>query len=109
MRKLLLTATALLPVVLGSAPQAQERWPEEYWNPKPLAEDLILPMPCGGAMAFRPVPTPIGQGLLADRPAMLGQADAETNAQSDCGKYDANGQQERHQDKSCMETRSMKV
>ena len=79
MRKLLLTATALLLVVLGSATQAQERWPEEYWNPKPLAEDLILPMPCGGAMAFRPVPTPIGQGLLADRPAMLGQADAETN------------------------------
>jgi hypothetical protein len=36
-------------------------------------------MPCGAAMVFRPVPTPLGQGLLADRPTMLGQADAETN------------------------------
>jgi len=78
MRKLfiaLLTLAAILP----EAARAQERWAVEFWNPKPQPDDLILPMPCGGAMAFRPVPTPLGQGLLADRPAMLGQADAATN------------------------------
>ena len=75
MRKLLL-ATMIL---FAPAVNAQERWSAEFWNPKPLADDLILPMPCGGAMVFRPVPTPLGQGLLADRPTMLGQADAETN------------------------------
>ena len=75
MRKLLLATMILFAPVVN----AQERWSTEFWNPKPLADDLILPMPCGGAMVFRPVPTPLGQGLLADRPAMLGQADAETN------------------------------
>jgi hypothetical protein len=75
MRKLFLAAM----IMFAPAVNAQERWPAEFWNPKPIADDLILPMPCGGAMVFRPVPTPLGQGLLADRPAMLGQADAETN------------------------------
>ena len=75
MRKLFLTAM----ILFAPAVNAQERWSAEFWNPKPLSDDLILPMPCGGAMVFRPVPTPLGQGLLADRPAMLGQADAETN------------------------------
>jgi hypothetical protein len=75
MRRLFLAAM----ILFAPAVNAQERWPAEFWNPKPLADDLILPMPCGGAMVFRPVPTPLGQGLLADRPAMLGQADAETN------------------------------
>jgi CheY-like chemotaxis protein len=75
MRKQFLAAM----ILFAPAVQAQERWPAEFWNPKPLADDLILPMPCGGAMVFRPVPTPLGQGLLADRPAMLGQAYAETN------------------------------
>ena len=75
MRKLFLAAM----ILFAPAVNAQERWPAEFWNPKPLTDDLILPMPCGGAMVFRPVPTPLGQGLLADRPAMLGQADAETN------------------------------
>ena len=78
MRKLFIALMAAA-ALSSSAAQAQERWPAEFWNPKPLADDLILPMPCGGAMVFRPVPTPLGQGLLADRPAMLGQADTETN------------------------------
>jgi hypothetical protein len=75
MRNLFLAAM----IMFAPAVNAQERWPAEFWNPKPIADDLILPMPCGGAMVFRPVPTPLGQGLLADRPAMLGQTDAETN------------------------------
>ena len=71
-------AFALLVVALSRA-AAQERWPEESWNPRPLPEDLVLPLPCGGAMAFRPIPTPVARGGLADRQATLGQADPETN------------------------------
>jgi formylglycine-generating enzyme required for sulfatase activity len=33
-------------------------WPEARFNPQPLADDRILPMPCGGAMAFRTLTTP---------------------------------------------------
>ncbi|MCA3422987.1 MAG: SUMF1/EgtB/PvdO family nonheme iron enzyme [Roseomonas sp.] len=78
MRKLFIALIAMA-ASLPQAAQAQERWATEFWNPKPQPDDLILPMPCGAAMVFRPVPTPLGQGLLADRPAMLGQADATTN------------------------------
>jgi hypothetical protein len=78
MRKLIITLIAMA-ANLPQAAQGQERWAAEFWNPKPIPDDLILPMPCGAAMVFRPVPTPLGQGLLADRPAMLGQSDAATN------------------------------
>lgn len=73
-------AAALLGALLATAgARAEERWPEESWNPHPEPDDLVLPLPCGGAMAFRPVLTPVGQGVLADRPTMLGQPDPETN------------------------------
>jgi hypothetical protein len=70
--------------VLAAAPGAYAQqppatWPEENWNPQPLADDLVLPLPCGGAMAWRAVPTPVAQGALADRPVMLGQADPQTD------------------------------
>ncbi|MCI0430790.1 MAG: formylglycine-generating enzyme family protein [Rhodospirillales bacterium] len=51
-----------------------EAWPERYVNPKPLPDDLLLPMPCGGAMTFRPVPVP-ADGLLGDRRLTLGGTD----------------------------------
>lgn len=35
-------------------------WPKALFNPRPLPDDVILPLPCGGAMAFRAVPTPKG-------------------------------------------------
>jgi len=35
-------------------------WPAALYNPQPLADDLILPLPCSGALAFRPVATPAG-------------------------------------------------
>lgn len=73
-------AALLLCAALAAGPAAaQERWPEELWNPKPLPDDKVLPLPCGGAIAFRPVPTPAGPGALADRQAVLGQPDAETS------------------------------
>jgi hypothetical protein len=69
---ILASAVALVHLV---APTARaEDWPERHVNPKPLADDLLLPMPCGGAMAFRPVPVP-ADGLLGDRRLTLGGAD----------------------------------
>jgi hypothetical protein len=71
---------ALLLAATGAgAQQPPAPWPEEAWNPQPLADDLVLPLPCGGSMAWRAVPTPVGQGALADRPAMMGQADPQTD------------------------------
>jgi hypothetical protein len=69
-----------LGICLGlTAPvQAEIMWRESYYNPAPLSADLILPMPCGGAMAFRRVDTPNFDGALGDVPVTLGQ---EGNAQ----------------------------
>ena len=33
-------------------------WPPPLYNPQPQADDVLLPLPCGGAMTFRAVPTP---------------------------------------------------
>ena len=67
-------AAALL-LALPVSAEAQAPWPEPLWNPAPLRDDLVLPLPCGGRIAFRPVETPMGQGALADRPIVLGQAE----------------------------------
>lgn len=53
-------------------PQAQSEWDERLYNPMPLEDDVILPMPCGGAMAFRPIHVPAGQPL-DDFPVQVGQ------------------------------------
>ena len=58
--------------------QTVEAWPEPMFNPNPLADDLVLPLPCGGAMSFRPVATPASQGPLADRQIRLGGTDEQT-------------------------------
>lgn len=66
-------ATAAL-TVLSSPPLAQQiDWKEAYYNPQPDAGDLILPMPCGGAMAFRRVDTSNTGGAIGDVPVLLGQ------------------------------------
>ena len=52
-------------------------WNPAFYNPHPAADDLVLPMPCGGAMVFRPVVVPTGTGALDDRGMLLGQADTE--------------------------------
>jgi formylglycine-generating enzyme required for sulfatase activity len=54
---------------------AQAPWSGDFTNPQPAQGDLMLPMPCGGAMAFRPVETPAGPGALEDRPVTLGTLD----------------------------------
>ncbi|NKC13437.1 MAG: SUMF1/EgtB/PvdO family nonheme iron enzyme [Gammaproteobacteria bacterium] len=51
-------------------------WPGKFYNPQPLAGDLVLPMPCGGAMVFRPVATQT-QLRLDDQRVELGTVSAE--------------------------------
>lgn len=65
----------LLLVLSGLSVQANEPWPQMLWNPAPLADDLVLPMPCGARIVFRPVPVPAGPSPLDDRPVTLGEAD----------------------------------
>lgn len=74
----LLTALAFA-VPANAQPNTQPTWPQEAWNPKPLSGDLIVPLPCGGALAFRPVETPSPAGALADRPATLGWSNSDTD------------------------------
>jgi hypothetical protein len=54
--------------------QTSEPWPERYFNPRPAEGDIVLPMPCGGAMAFRRVEVP-SDGWLGDRKLVLGGVD----------------------------------
>ena len=79
MSRRLLCALVCGAALLVGAAQAQAPWPTDAFNPQPAAGDLVLPVPCGGAIAFRPIPTPLGQGALADRPATLGQSDPEND------------------------------
>lgn len=77
----LLLLALLVLIACGARAQAPPRWPAEAWNPRPLEGDLVLPLPCGGAMAFRRVDTPVAASPLADRAAPLGQVDPETDVQ----------------------------
>lgn len=49
-----------------------EPWAVNTWNPKPDDEDIVLPMPCEGSMAFRRVEIPLADPL-DDLPITLGQ------------------------------------
>ena len=53
---------------------ARAEWETKFFDPHPIDGDLVLPLPCGGAMAFRPVDVPSGPGPLDDRAVTLGQA-----------------------------------
>ena len=46
-------------------------WDQKYYNPAPAEDDFILPMPCGGAMAFRKIYV-ASQGPLYDEKIRLG-------------------------------------
>jgi hypothetical protein len=68
---------ACLAFLLPSAVLAAT-WPEAMYDPKPAPDDLVLPLPCGGAIAFRPVDVPSDPGPLNDRPVILGQPDTDS-------------------------------
>ncbi len=61
----------------SSARAADPAWDARWSNPQPAADDLVLPMPCGGAMVFRPVDVPSAAGPLDDRAFIAGQAGTE--------------------------------
>ena len=70
-----LRVLCLMPLLAVSL-QAQAGWDEKYYNPKPAEGDVVLPMPCDGAIVFRKVFVPLG-GPLDDYPVKLGQDSAE--------------------------------
>ncbi len=50
-----LTLISLATALLLSASAAEARWDSKLWDRNPMPDDLVLPLPCDGAMAFRPV------------------------------------------------------
>jgi hypothetical protein len=77
MRWVVPLAVALLSSADLSMAGVSVTWPEALYNPKPAEGDLMLPLPCGGAMAFRAVGT-ASADPLADTPVELG---SETESQ----------------------------
>lgn len=71
---LALLAAAFLATAPASAATPEITWRDRYYNPKPLDGDLVLPMPCGGAMVFREIAVP-AEKLLGDRKLVLGGND----------------------------------
>lgn len=72
--KALLSGLIALALPAAAAQAAGISWNARLYNPAAQAGDLILPMPCGGAMAFRPVLVP-AEKLLGDRKLVLGGTD----------------------------------
>ena len=66
-----LLAAFMLAGALFSAP-ALAAWDEKYYNPKPLPDDVLLPMPCDGFLALRKVQIPL-HGPMDDQRVTLGQ------------------------------------
>ncbi|SPJ31124.1 formylglycine-generating enzyme family protein [Falsiruegeria mediterranea] len=70
----LLVALMMVPVLATA--ETPEAWPVEQYDPaKEAPADLLLPMPCGGQMAFQKVVVPLDAAdPLADRRVRLGQS-----------------------------------
>ena len=69
--RLALVLILLLGLVFDLAQAAEAPWNVQTYNPVPAEGDLILPMPCGGGMAFRRVNVPSG-GIFDDHRVTLG-------------------------------------
>ena len=68
------TTAALIAALALAVPapgRAEAPWPAALANPQPAADDLVLPMPCGGLMVFRKITVP-GAEALDDRRITLG-------------------------------------
>ena len=72
-RVLRLVLPAAAAMAAFAAP-AQTKWPANLFNPQAQPDDLVLPMPCGGSMAFRRVNVPAADAL-DDRRVQIGNAD----------------------------------
>ncbi|MCK6433120.1 MAG: formylglycine-generating enzyme family protein [Aquabacterium sp.] len=73
--RIIALAVPLLLALAGGDAGAQAKWPPEQSNPKPMKDDVVLPLPCGGALALRMVRLP-GADPLDDRRVRLGDTDA---------------------------------
>ena len=67
-------AAALILMIATTPAVAQTSdWEAKFYNPQPAANDLILPMPCGGKLVFRPVVVRTDPaGPLDDRTVPMG-------------------------------------
>ena len=63
-------AAAVLSLPVGAS-AADVVWDQDLYNPRPLQDDVIFPLPCGGAIAFRPVDTR-ASGPMDDQLVELG-------------------------------------
>ena len=72
------------------AQEAPQPWREKLYNPAPQAGDLVLPMPCGGAMAFRRVEVP-SDGWLGDRKVVIGECPSPEDAMTVASQRVARG------------------
>lgn len=72
-------SAAAVALMLPAAAAAQEiAWDARFYDPAGGA-DLVLPMPCGGAMAFQKIVTPVApDDPLDDRRVRLGAGDPQT-------------------------------
>lgn len=71
-RAIRVAALLLALLALAPAARAQEPWPEKFWNPQPQDDDVILALPCGGAIALRRVDTFVQDNWLTDLRIALG-------------------------------------
>jgi len=79
-----LAGLAAVPLLAGAGvaqdaptvPQSVE-WDARLYNPQPLEDDMVMPLPCGGAMVFRKVATPNTDGVIGDVPVLLGQTGSD--------------------------------
>jgi hypothetical protein len=69
--RILLMAFVLLALAPAMA-WAQDTWPEKLWNPQPQADDIVLDLPCGGAIALRRVDTFVQDNWLTDLRLAIG-------------------------------------
>ena len=67
---------AIMALLLPGVAHAAE-WEPRWFNPQPAEGDLVLPLPCGGAMTFRAVDVPSAPGPLDDRAFTAGQANTD--------------------------------
>ncbi|CCQ73205.1 Exported protein of unknown function [Magnetospira sp. QH-2] len=61
-------------LVATTAAAETKPWPQEFYNPKPNDHDLILGMPCKGAMVFRRIDVANG-APMADRELSIGSGE----------------------------------
>ena len=81
---------ALLALPVAAPLHAQDPgWPQDYWNPVPAEGDVILPTPCGGAIAFRRIETPVAPNWLADETLQLGNSNIAGQEHSESIRRDS--------------------